>query len=67
MSAQLSSTLEDGIAKREAVSRWRVHFFEKFPVEFAAPLLIASCFITGMVDASMYNAWTVFAAMQVRD
>ena len=47
-----------------ATNRARRYFLQKVQVQNAYVPLLLCCFITGLIDAGSYNAWTVFMGMQ---
>lgn len=66
--ATAAQTDSEGLSEKHTslttIPTLKSRLWEKFPREHAAPILLGSSFITGLVDAAVYNAWTCFAAMQ---
>jgi hypothetical protein len=50
--------------KRFSIQALAAHFTETPDTAYADIILIFCCYITGLVDSSTYNAWTVFSGMQ---
>ena len=51
--------------RRQAVGRSaRRYLLENVRVESASVPLLVCCFVTGLIDAGSYNAWSVFMGMQ---
>ena len=48
----------------ESGDRVRRYFGRTICLEYAYLPLLVCCFITGLIDAGSYNAWSVFMGMQ---
>ena len=51
--------------RRQGLSKGaRRYLTENIRVEYASLPLLVCCFVTGLIDAGSYNAWSVFMGMQ---
>lgn len=52
------------LKQRRSRDRVRRYFMQSIRVQNAYLPLLVCCFITGLIDAGSYNAWSVFMGMQ---
>lgn len=55
-----------GGGKREAGvgARFRRHFMQDVDTSWGDAVLLASCFVSGLVDSGVFNKWSCFVSMQ---
>lgn len=57
---------DTGGAKRDAGvgARFRRHFMQDVDTSWGDAVLLASCFVSGLVDSGVFNKWSCFVSMQ---
>ena len=58
--------LPNGASKPNSsyLSRARKHFSQELSPSWADIMLILHCFVTGLLDAAVFNVWSCFVSMQ---
>lgn len=61
-----NNALEDGDAEYEAISKSRVieYMKEEISESWTDAILLVCCFVTGLLDAAVFNEWSCFVSMQ---
>ena len=52
------------LGQKRSATTVRQYLAKNIRVDYAYLPLLVCCFLTGLIDAASYNAWTVFMGMQ---
>lgn len=52
------------LGQKQSATTARRYLAENIRLDYAYLPLLVCCFLTGLIDAASYNAWTVFMGMQ---
>ena len=56
--------MEDQTGKESRLSRFLAYIEEDITEDWSDMVLLLGCFVTGLLDAAVFNVWSCFVSMQ---